>query len=208
MNDQHSFPDMPPSNPTLREKIETWALCRLTQPGRSSAFREKIIEQAGIGAGAKVLDIATAVGGMAFAAKEAGANVTAIDASPERIEIAKSDPRANGIDFRVIDAAKTPFADDEFDVALIVLGLHEMKIDGAKAVLKEARRIARRLVVVEFGLDDWPLFWSFARYPLALFEPAGFLKFTRHNLHDLIENAGWRIAKTEKGFPFTTYVCE
>lgn len=192
---------------TIRAKIETAGLKFLTRPGRTSAFREAIIRKAEIKPGMKVIDIATAVGGMAFAARDAGANVTAIDVSEEHINYAKEDLRAKGITFLVMDAAETGFADDEFDVGLLVLGLHEMTIDGARAALLEARRIAKRLVVVEFGLDDWPLFWSFFRYAMAIIEPKGFLKFTRYHLEDLIERAGWRITEKDKSFPFVTYVC-
>lgn len=192
---------------SLRENIETLALRYLSRPGKTSEFRRRIINLAGIDANTKVIDIATAVGGMAFAAHEKTNYVTAIDINRGRIEIARSDPRAAGIDFRVMDATKTPFSDKEFDVALIVLGLHEMTVEGARKTLVEARRIAKKLVVVEFGLDRWPLFWSFFRYALAIFEPSGFLKFTRYNVANLIEDAGWNIERKEADFPFETYVC-
>lgn len=192
---------------SIREKIETIGLEILSRPGRASKFREEIMAEAGVGSETKVLDMATAVGGMAFAAREKTPYVTAIDASEERVGIAKNDPRADEIDFRVMDAADTGFADKEFDVTLIVLGLHEMTVEGAKKALIEARRVSNRLVVTEFGLDEWPLFWSFLRYMMAIIEPAGFLKFSRYNVAGLIEDAGWTIEKKRKSFPFTTYVC-
>ncbi|MCL6473410.1 MAG: class I SAM-dependent methyltransferase, partial [Firmicutes bacterium] len=141
------------------------------------------------------------------AAHEKTSHVTAIDINERRIEIAKSDLRAAGIDFRVMDVTKTPFSDSQFDVALIVLGLHEMAIEEARKALVETRRIAKKLVVVEFGLDRWPLFWSFFRYVLAIFEPPSFLKFTRYNVANLIEDAGWKIERKEADFPFETYIC-
>ncbi len=192
---------------SLREEIETFALKMLSRPGQTSDFRRRIVAEAGIGPDTRVIDVATAVGGMAFAAAEKSHSVTAIDTSEERIKIAKADPRANNIGFRVMDAANTDFQDKAFDMALVVLGLHEMTTPGAKAALKEARRIAKKLVVVEFGLDKWPLFWSFFRYALALLEPPGFLKFTRHNIAGLIEEAGWKIDQEHAKFPFVTYVC-
>jgi len=192
---------------STRAKIETIGLEILSRPGRASKFREEIIAEADIGPETKVLDMATAVGGMAFAAREKTPHVIAIDVSEERIEIAKSDPRADEIDFRVMDAADTDFADKEFDVTLNVLGLHEMTVEGAKKALREAKRVSNRLVVTEFGLDEWPLFWSFFRYVMAIIEPAGFLKFSRYNVAGLIEDAGWTIKKKRKSFPFVTYVC-
>jgi len=180
----------------------------VSRPGRSSRFRKAIIEAAGVSRGTKVIDIATAVGGMAFAAQEHGANVTAIDASGERIGIAKRNPNAAGIDFRVMDATKTTFADKEFDVAIISLGLHEMTVEGAKAALVEARRIAKRLVVVEFGLAEWPAFWRIFRYALGIFEPKGFFEFTRHRVDAMIDAAGWKISKRILSFPFVAYLCD
>lgn len=191
----------------LRETIETFALKMMSRPGQTSDFRHRIIEIAGIGPDTRMIDMATAVGGMAFAAAEASRHVTAIDISERRIKIAKADPRADNIDFRVMNAAHTDLPDKAFDMALIVLGLHEMTINGAKAALKEARRIANELVVVEFGLGKWPLFWSFFRYALALFEPPGFLKFTRYDVAEMIKEAGWKIDKEHAKFPFVTYIC-
>ncbi len=175
--------------------------------GQTSDFRRRIIETAGIGPDTRVIDMATAVGGMAYAAAEKSRHVTAIDISEQRINIAKTDPRADNIDFRVMDATHTDFADKTFDVALIVLGLHEMTAPGAKSALKEARRISKELAVTEFGLDKWTLFWSFFRYALALFEPPGFLKFTRYNIAEMIKEAGWEINKEHAKFPFVTYIC-
>jgi len=191
----------------IRERLETLGLRILSRPGRTSKFRAQIINEARIGPGTKVIDMATAVGGMAFAAKEKTDRIIAIDISEERIEIAKNDPRATGIDFRVMDAANTVFSDNEFDVALIVLGLHEMTVAGAREALKEAKRISKRLVVMEFGLDEWPLFWRLFRYLLGIFEPKGFFEFTKQMVDKMIEEAGWRTEKKRTGFPFVTYVC-
>ncbi|MBE0447780.1 MAG: methyltransferase domain-containing protein [Actinobacteria bacterium] len=192
---------------SIREKIETIALKILSRPGMASQFREHIINEAGIGPATKVIDIATAVGGMAFVAKEKTDHVMAIDISEERIKIAKSDPRSAGINFMVMDATNTNFPDKEFDIALIVLGLHEMTVAGARKALKEAKRISKRLVVVEFGLDRWPLFWRLLRYPLSIFEPKGFLQFTRQNVEKMIDESGWTITKRTTNFPFMIYVC-
>ena len=192
---------------SIREKIETIVLEVLSGPGRSSRFREQIIARAGIEPGMKVLDMATAVGGMAFAAREKTDRVTAIDISEERIKRARDDLRADGINFMVMSATHTSFSDKEFDVTLIVLGLHEMTVEEARKALKEARRISKRLVVMEFGISQWPLFWRLFRYPLAAFEPRVFFDFTRQNVNAMIKGSGWIIAKETASFPFVTYIC-
>jgi ubiquinone/menaquinone biosynthesis C-methylase UbiE len=192
---------------TLCDKLETKVLRKLSKPGTASGFRRWILDASGVRPESAVIDIATAVGGMAFALLEITSDVTATDISRERIEIAKADPRANSINFIAIEAGNTPFTDKRFDIAFIVLGLHEMGIEYAKKVLQETRRISQHLVVVEFGLDRRPLTWSFLRYPLALFEPPGFLKFTRQNIGGLIENTGWTITRREADFPFELFIC-
>jgi ubiquinone/menaquinone biosynthesis C-methylase UbiE len=191
----------------IRERIETAGLRLLSRPGRTSRFRGDILDKAGVGPDTNVIDVATAVGGMAFAAKERTGSVVAIDISKERIGIAKSDPRARGIDFRVMDAASTGFADKQFDVAINVLGLHEMTVDGARAALAETRRIAKRMVVVEFGVTEWPLFWRIFKYVLGIIEPEGFFAFMEQDVGEMIETAGWRIERREKSFPLVTYIC-
>jgi demethylmenaquinone methyltransferase/2-methoxy-6-polyprenyl-1,4-benzoquinol methylase len=192
---------------TLRDKLETKALQRSSKPGAATAFRQWIINSTDIGLESKVIDIATATGGMAFALHDKTPHVTGIDASHDRINIAKNDERSTGIEFLLINAGDTTFSDDEFDIAFIVLGLHEMGVDGSQRVLNETRRIAKSLVVVEFGIDRWPLLWSFLRYPLALFEAPGFLRFTRQNLEGLLEKTGWTVYKKEDKFPFQLFVC-
>ncbi|MHB8841503.1 MAG: class I SAM-dependent methyltransferase [Candidatus Aquicultor sp.] len=191
----------------IRESTETLALRMLSRPGRTSQFRDQLVTEAGIGPDTNVIDIATAVGGMAFAAHEKTEHVTAIDESQKRIKIARSDPRSRGIDFMVMDATKTSFADKQFDVAFIVLGLHEMTVEGAKEALKEARRISKRLVVMEFGFERWPAFWKNFKYFL-ITEPKGFFEFTKQNVGKMIQEAGWHIQKENESFPFVTYSCE
>ncbi len=191
----------------IRESTETLALRMLSRPGKTSQFRDQLVTEAGIGPDTNVIDIATAVGGMAFAAHEKSTHVTAIDESRKRIEIARRDPRSSGINFMVMNAAGTSFSDGEFDVAFIVLGLHEMTVEGAKEALKEAKRISKRLVVMEFGFERWPAFWKNFKYFL-ITEPKGFFEFTKQNVGTMIQEAGWTIQKETESFPFVTYTCE
>lgn len=191
----------------IRADIETLALRMLSRPGRSSRFRDQIVAEADIGPDTNVIDIATAVGGMAFAAHKISGHVTAIDESSKRIGLAKSDPRSDGINFMVMDATNTSFADNEFDVAFIVLGLHEMTVEGAKEALREAKRISKRLVVMEFGFERWPAFWKNFKYFL-ITEPKGFFEFTKYDVGEMIRDASWTIQKETASFPFVTYVCE
>jgi ubiquinone/menaquinone biosynthesis C-methylase UbiE len=193
---------------SLRDKLETKLLQRLSEPGQTSHLRKWVIDGSKVKPVDKVIDIATGVGGMAFALRELTEQVTAIDNFSERIEIAKADARAHDIDFLATDAGALPFFNEEFDIAFIVLGLHEMGDTGSSRVLREAFRISKRLVVLEFSLDSNPLLWSFLRYPVALFEAPGFLRFTRQNIDTLLTKCSWTVQARESRFPFELFVCD
>lgn len=47
----------------------------------------------------------------------------------------------------IYDGAKLPFKDDSFDTALLITVLHHTK--DPESILKEARRVARRIIVME-----------------------------------------------------------
>jgi ubiquinone/menaquinone biosynthesis C-methylase UbiE len=191
----------------IKDRLETITLKILTTPGWAVRLRRNIIEVADIFHDTKVIDIATGVGGSAFAARQLSAQVTAIDSSEERIAAARRNSRANAIDFRVMDAGQTSFSDREFDVALVILGLHEMTVDGARRALVEARRISKKLLVYEFAPGPFRLLWLLLIYLLAPFEPKGFLEFTRQNLDGMIEGAGWTIERKDAGRFATRYLC-
>jgi ubiquinone/menaquinone biosynthesis C-methylase UbiE len=193
---------------TLRDKLETKLLQRLSEPDQASGIRKWVADSSKVKPGDKVIDIATGVGRMAFALRELTEQVTAVDNFPERIEIAKADSRARDINFLATDAGALPFFNEEFEIAFIILGLHEMGDTGSKRVLHEASRISRRLVILEFSLDHNPLLWSFLRYPVAFFEAPGFLKFTRQNIGTLLTKCGWTVQTRESRFPFELYICD
>lgn len=113
--------------------------------------------------GEMVLDVATGTGITAIAAREHGATVTAIDLTPELIEVAKVKAREQGfddIDFRVGDAEALPFPDASFDVVLSTCG-HMFAPDQPK-VGSELMRVTRpggRVVFLAWtpdgGLGGW-----------------------------------------------------
>ncbi|HEY3375461.1 MAG TPA: hypothetical protein VGK02_10425 [Candidatus Aquicultor sp.] len=101
---------------TLREKIETWALQATSKPGSGVALRQKAIDIANIGSNTRVLNIATGVGGMAFALREKTPHVTAIDVSEERIALAQQNPRADVIDKATVRQSTDPDGTTHVDV--------------------------------------------------------------------------------------------
>jgi ubiquinone/menaquinone biosynthesis C-methylase UbiE len=97
---------------------------------------------------ASILDVGTGTGIFAEAFAARGLSVSAIDANPELIEVAKGFvPEA---EFKEGRAEAIPFADGAFDLAFLGHVLHEA--DDPVAALREASRVSKiRVVVLE-----WP----------------------------------------------------
>jgi len=106
-------------------------------------------------AGRRVLDVGSGAGDVALALVRDGARrgvqvqVTCVDHSEQMLAIAR---RAAGDDpalsFVRADGGKLPFADGAFDVVTCTLALHHFDPDGARALLRELRRVARLSPVV------------------------------------------------------------
>jgi ubiquinone/menaquinone biosynthesis C-methylase UbiE len=95
-----------------------------------------------------VLDVGTGTGVFAEAFSQQGLVVTAIDVDPDLLEIARRyAPQAT---FRQAPAEVIPFSDRSFDLVFLGHVLHEA--DERLRALQEARRVARKRVVVL----EWP----------------------------------------------------
>jgi SAM-dependent methyltransferase len=75
-----------------------------------------LLDAARVGAGATVLDVATGPGYAAAQAAARAADVTAVDVSPEMVELAAS--LHPGVRFEVAEAAALPFAHASFDAVM------------------------------------------------------------------------------------------
>ena len=96
---------------------------------------EVILDQHGIGEGARLLDIACGSGFAAQLAARRGGVVTGIDASEALIQIARA--RTPGGDFRVAGMFALPFPGACFDMATSFNGIWK----GCEAALQEAARV-------------------------------------------------------------------
>ena len=82
-------------------------------------FGLKLVEQAGVQPGMRVLDVCAGRGASARPARELGAEVVAVDLAEGMVETL----RADGFDAQVMDAEELDFADDSFDAVLCGFGL-------------------------------------------------------------------------------------
>lgn len=104
---------------------------------------ELCVEQAGIGAGMDVLDVACGSGNATIPAARAGANVTGLDFQPDLLANARQRAQDEGIDVEWIeaDAQQMPFDDQRFDRVISTFG-HMFAPDHARTA-SEMRRVLR-----------------------------------------------------------------
>lgn len=103
----------------------------------------------------QVLDIACGTGALALALAQKAGKVTGIDLSDELIAAARKTARRRGVSnvtFEVRDAADlTCYADHSFDIAVTSMAIHQFEAGLALKILAEMKRIAQRLIIVDYN---------------------------------------------------------
>jgi demethylmenaquinone methyltransferase/2-methoxy-6-polyprenyl-1,4-benzoquinol methylase len=128
--------------------------------GMHQRWRERAVDLAQVGPGAKALDVATGTGDLAIALRERGAEVVGVDFAEKMLEIARR--KAPEIDFRTGNALALEFADDEFDAATVGFGARNF--DDLDRGLAEMARVVKpggRVVVLEITTPQKPPLSSF-----------------------------------------------
>ena len=84
----------------------------------------RLVEASGIGAGARVLDVAAGTGNASLPAARRGAAVTASDLTPELLEAGRQRAAAAGLDLEWVeaDAEALPFEDGSYDIVISAIG--------------------------------------------------------------------------------------
>ena len=82
------------------------------------SFGPILVEACGISPGQHVLDVAAGTGNVAIRAAQAGADVVALDITPESLAAGRREAESLGVELEWVegDAQDLPFGDDEFDV--------------------------------------------------------------------------------------------
>jgi len=96
----------------------------------------------------RVIDACCGTGGLARRIANTGREVVGVDLSPRNIAFARE--RHPSLSFEVADVARLPYEDEAFDVATVVMALHEMPQACRVPVLAELSRVARRVMIVDF----------------------------------------------------------
>jgi SAM-dependent methyltransferase len=105
----------------------------------TTLFARQLLGAVGAGPRIKLLDVACGSGYMAAMAAKSGAQVEAVDFSPNMVDEAMR--RFPALSFRLADAEALPFADNTFDAVVIGFGVHHFPFP--LRALAEAHRVLR-----------------------------------------------------------------
>lgn len=124
----------------------------------SARFAEALLDAAGVGAGARVLDICCGTGVVTAAAAGRGAEATGVDFSAAMLDRAR---HAHGhLRFDAGDAEALAYADASFDAVVSNFGIHH--IAHSDRAMAEARRVLRprgRLAITNWAAPAENIAW-------------------------------------------------
>jgi ubiquinone/menaquinone biosynthesis C-methylase UbiE len=131
---------------------------------RERRFKERLLEQAAIGARHSVLDIGCGTGTLAIWVKqrEPGATVVGLDGDPAILERGRAKVAEAGVDVQLDQGMSfdLPYEDESFDRVLSTLFFHHIKLDAKERTAREIARVLRpggELHVADFGRPADPL---------------------------------------------------
>jgi ubiquinone/menaquinone biosynthesis C-methylase UbiE len=131
---------------------------------RERRFKARLLEQAAVAPGQRVLDIGCGTGTLAIMVKrsEPGAEVVGLDGDPAILERGRAKIASEGIDVRLDQGMSfdLPYEDESFDRVLSSLFFHHIKPDAKERTAREIFRVLRpggQLHVADFGKPADPL---------------------------------------------------
>jgi len=125
---------------------------------REEYFKRRLIDQALVAPGHRVLDLGCGTGTLTIMLKQAHpeATIIGLDGDPKVLEIGRTKARQAGVDITLDEgmADQLPYPDQSFDRVLSSLVLHHLTADNKRRTLQEVVRVLRPgggLYVVDFG---------------------------------------------------------
>jgi SAM-dependent methyltransferase len=144
---------------------------------------------AGVGSGARVLDVGAGTGALTAELLSRGASVAAADPSPEFVAVLRE--RFPDVEVKEAPAESLPFEAGAFDIALAQLVV--AFVSDASAAVAEMGRVARRVATCMWGIAEVDMFAAIDRTAEAIdasraTEPRRYR--TAQELHDLFAPHG------------------
>ncbi|MBZ9807336.1 MULTISPECIES: class I SAM-dependent methyltransferase [unclassified Mesorhizobium] len=127
--------------------------------GRDRAYREDLLDLAGLAPGFQLLDVGCGTGTQAISAwrrVQPGGSVVGLDVSEKMLAAARRKASRAGLEipFHHSDAAKLPFEDGRFDVVTFTTVLHMVPEARRGLCLREAARVlppGGRLLLIDYA---------------------------------------------------------
>ena len=127
--------------------------------GRQRAYREALLDLAGLASGFQLLDVGCGTGTQAISAwrrVQPGGSVVGVDISEKMLAAARRKANRAGLDiaFHHADAAELPFKDGRFDAVTFTTVLHMVPEARRSLCLREAARVlppGGRLLLVDYA---------------------------------------------------------
>ena len=185
-------------------------LVRLTMPERR--FRTRLIGQARIADGMRVLDVGCGTGTLAIMMRTRfpNADLVGIDADEKILSIARrkaADAGVVAIVFEQALASELPFSDGSFDRIVSSLALHHLTSEEKRATLTECYRVLRpqgELHIADWGRPQNWLMWLASRSVLLFDGTSRTADNIRGRLPELCREAGFAQV-TEAGDMMTVF---
>ncbi|MBN2863827.1 MAG: class I SAM-dependent methyltransferase [Bacteroidales bacterium] len=118
-----------------------------------SVLRKSITES--INDAAKIIDIACGPGTLAVSLSRKAGHVTGIDIDQGLISFATSRARKKGLSnltFKVHDASDlSVYKNQEFDIAVTSMAIHQFSEELAVIILREMKRIAHKIIIADYN---------------------------------------------------------
>jgi ubiquinone/menaquinone biosynthesis C-methylase UbiE len=123
---------------------------------REAAFKHRLIQQANIQPGMKVLDLGCGTGTLTLMLKRAHseAEITGMDGDPQVLDIARNKSRGTIIHWDEGLASSLLYPDSVFDRVVTCLVIHHLITDDKRRAFKEIYRVLKpqgELYVLDFG---------------------------------------------------------
>ena len=147
----------------LYDPLLRWVMRELT-------FKHRLIQEARIATGFRVLDLGCGTGTLAVLLKQThpDADITGIDGDPAVLAIARAKAAQQNVTITFDEgmAFQLPYADGTFDRVVSSLVIHHLTTEDKQRTLREAFRVLKlggELLIVDFGKPHNPLAWLISR---------------------------------------------